>query len=758
MVAGGSEYHVKIIIDSKDQTSGPATKAAKGMTNLKQAAKLAAGAFVAFKAAQKGIEFVKFGASVQRAASSLNALAKGAGHSGDEIVKSIQVASDFTIDKMTAMESANKAMLLGVAESPEEFARLAEYATKLGRAMGQDAAKSIDDFVTAAGRQSKMIADNLGLMISAEDANKRYAETNGIAAASMTDQQKKAAFLQEMLRQAEEKTVALGDANLTAADKMDIANAAFADAKSAAASLAATIASKSGVIEGFSKWARETATLIELIDEHGFSILAWLKGVDAYVLGGRDAEAAAKAYTEEQELQNAAIDDGKDALAQALPRYESYEIHQNAIEQAAYRAAAATRQWQGDEENLRAELEKIRARKDVGDAANRASVMLALNRAEQDAELELAAAIVRLRREGTIAREDQLDEYLKQVEKTKQATAEEIAAEMNFRTRAAIDYTSFVAGQRETAEDFADDAEGIEAEHQANLTKIAKKGQATRIKFDEAESWDKLARLETRLDIELERQSEFNDKTKNSQRMAKTLAIETLQGQIADTTKELDDFYAGRLWRAGMNTDALLAEEKARHDEQLAMLNQARFDQEEADRQSLGRMVIENWKAWAAINKVAVEKIGEVERELAVKYGLMTEEGKEWVDEAESNFGIYSTAGVKAADAIKIAIDSIPRTVDVDINFQYREAGKEAAIAEYGYAVPGMPGAAAGGYMRGSFITGEGGPEMVTAPGGAYVHNAQQTSNITNFNQTVNTRATQANVMGDFAYAQAMAG
>lgn len=58
---------------------------------------------------------------------------------------------------MTAMSAANKAMMLDVAKSPEAFSRLAKVATALGRAMGQDAATSIEDFTVAAGRQSMHI-------------------------------------------------------------------------------------------------------------------------------------------------------------------------------------------------------------------------------------------------------------------------------------------------------------------------------------------------------------------------------------------------------------------------------------------------------------------------------------------------------------------------------------------------------------------------------------------------------------------------
>lgn len=247
-MAGSTEYRVNIIIQSKDRSSQSTAKAAKGMDTLKKAAKLTAGAFVAFKTAQKAVDFAKFGASVDRQAKSLNALAKASGSSGKAIVSSMQTASDFTIDRMTAMQAANKAMLLDVAKTPAEFERLTKVATTLGRVMGQDAAKSIDDFVTAAGRQSKQIADNLGLMVGAEQANKRYAASLGITADQLDDAQKKQAFMTEMLRQGEIKMAAMGETSLDTAGKIEKVEAAIADLKADAAGAFAEMATEVNIL------------------------------------------------------------------------------------------------------------------------------------------------------------------------------------------------------------------------------------------------------------------------------------------------------------------------------------------------------------------------------------------------------------------------------------------------------------------------------------------------------------------------------
>ncbi len=206
------------------------------------------------------MEITQLGAAAQRQAAALDNLAIAAGESGDEITSAIREASDFTIDRMTAMEAANKAMIMQVADSPEEFERLARVATGLGRAMGQDAAKSIDDFVVAAARQSKQIADNLGLVVSAEDAYKRYADANNIAVDEMDDAAKKQAFLTEMLRQGEAAMADLGDAALDNAAKIEQAKSTWQTFISIAGEgFADALLGGVGSLEGFNR----------AMDEHG---------------------------------------------------------------------------------------------------------------------------------------------------------------------------------------------------------------------------------------------------------------------------------------------------------------------------------------------------------------------------------------------------------------------------------------------------------------------------------------------------------
>lgn len=275
-MAGSTEYVVNIVIQSKDKSSAQTDKATKGLDLLKKAAGAAGIAFGALKTAQAAVDFAKMGAAANRQAKSLDGLAKSAGTSGKAIVSAIQDASNYTIDRMTAMSAANKAMMLDVAKSPEQFERLTKVATSLGKAMGQDAAKSIDDFVVAAGRQSMQIADNLGLTIKAEAASKRYAKQIGKTAGQLTAAEKKQAFLNEMLIEGERKMSELGDTGLDTAGKIEKTSAALADLKTNAAAAFAEAADASGALDfvsdGTRAWAENSGRLVVFLNAAGTAI------------------------------------------------------------------------------------------------------------------------------------------------------------------------------------------------------------------------------------------------------------------------------------------------------------------------------------------------------------------------------------------------------------------------------------------------------------------------------------------------------
>lgn len=154
---------------------------------------------------------------------------------------SIEVARKATrglVADADLMQAANKATLLGLDAMGIDFSELADVATKLGRAMGMDATKSVDDLTTALSRQSPQILDNLGLKVDLTAAHEAYAAANKKTVDALTEEEKKLAFAAAAMDAAREKSQQLGDVSLNTADNITRVTTSLSDM---AAGLAAAL-------------------------------------------------------------------------------------------------------------------------------------------------------------------------------------------------------------------------------------------------------------------------------------------------------------------------------------------------------------------------------------------------------------------------------------------------------------------------------------------------------------------------------------
>lgn len=117
-----------------------------------------------------------------------------------------RAASHGLIDDFTLQQNAVTAVRFGIAKTDKDYAKLVKTATLLARTTGQDSTKAVEDLTTALARQSPMILDNLGLQVNVEAANKAYAASLGKAASALTDTEKKQAFFNAAMADAERKT------------------------------------------------------------------------------------------------------------------------------------------------------------------------------------------------------------------------------------------------------------------------------------------------------------------------------------------------------------------------------------------------------------------------------------------------------------------------------------------------------------------------------------------------------------------------
>lgn len=141
----------------------------------------------------------------QNALKGLVIQSNAAGISSKALLSSLQDVTEGQVSLERLTLSSNKAIaLLGNSAIPR-FEELAEVAAKASSVMGISVTQAFDDIVTGIGRQSRMILDNLGIIISVTEANENYAAQLGKTVAQLTDAEKKQGFLNATLDQAKEK-------------------------------------------------------------------------------------------------------------------------------------------------------------------------------------------------------------------------------------------------------------------------------------------------------------------------------------------------------------------------------------------------------------------------------------------------------------------------------------------------------------------------------------------------------------------------
>jgi hypothetical protein len=161
------------------------------------------------------LKFVEQGQRLSAVERSFERLASSIRQNGDAMRGALREGTRGLVSDLDLLQSANKAILLGLPVTTQEMGELAKTATVLGKAMGQDATKSLDDLITALGRSSPLILDNLGLTVKVGEANEAYARKLGKTTSQLTDAEQKMAFYQAAMEAARQRVKDLGEETLT---------------------------------------------------------------------------------------------------------------------------------------------------------------------------------------------------------------------------------------------------------------------------------------------------------------------------------------------------------------------------------------------------------------------------------------------------------------------------------------------------------------------------------------------------------------
>jgi hypothetical protein len=203
---------IQLILDAKNNAS-PALKQIasdlqhldKSVSTLNKIATLdlgLTGLQAAFSTIQQVTQAIadtsQAGAQYDRLAKSFGNLAAEHNVGGQAIVSAIDEVTQGTLSYQTIMQQANNAMLLGVADTADEFSTLAKIAVDRGRAMGISMEYAFESIVKGVGRLSPLILDNLGIVLDADKTYGDFAKSIGRTADSLTDAEKRMALLERL--------------------------------------------------------------------------------------------------------------------------------------------------------------------------------------------------------------------------------------------------------------------------------------------------------------------------------------------------------------------------------------------------------------------------------------------------------------------------------------------------------------------------------------------------------------------------------
>lgn len=161
-----------------------------------------------------------------RIKTSFDGLATGFGQNSDAMLASLQQSSRGMISQYDLVLAANRAMLLGVADSDQELGQLMEVALARGQAMGLSATQAFNDLVTGIGRMSPMILDNLGIVTGGTKVYDDYAASIGKAADTLTDAERKQALVNTVI---ESSTQIVEDSKSTQVNATAVLSTAWKD-------------------------------------------------------------------------------------------------------------------------------------------------------------------------------------------------------------------------------------------------------------------------------------------------------------------------------------------------------------------------------------------------------------------------------------------------------------------------------------------------------------------------------------------------
>jgi len=177
-------------------------------------------------AAGFAVSSVKSFLQAERATQAFNIVV---GETANILLKDLKKASRGMVSDFHLMQAANRALMLGIDKN--KLPELMKVAAARGKIMGRTVTEAFDDITIGIGRQSRMILDNLGIIVDAEEAYNKYAKQIGKTADSLTEMEKKQAYVNIVLEKSRGLTIAMAYAEETHQEKLSRLSAGWTNFK-----------------------------------------------------------------------------------------------------------------------------------------------------------------------------------------------------------------------------------------------------------------------------------------------------------------------------------------------------------------------------------------------------------------------------------------------------------------------------------------------------------------------------------------------
>ena len=186
-------------------------------------------------------------------------LANASGASARAIVADLRSISKGMIAEADIIRSAGTAMMLGIPF--DRISDMMRVAVATSRMTGQSVTDAFNDITIGVARQSKMILDNLGIIVDVDRANQEYARSLGKTASALDEVERRTAFLNAVMKAGEDIINRIGSAQgeLEGANKAIVAHKNLWDEinKSVAVFLNDTLSKYAPMLQGLADKLKE---------------------------------------------------------------------------------------------------------------------------------------------------------------------------------------------------------------------------------------------------------------------------------------------------------------------------------------------------------------------------------------------------------------------------------------------------------------------------------------------------------------------